>query len=154
MRNAKTLEEYKASAAAMYGPKAPEFLALFPAKDDAEAQAQGELVGRFSGFGASGRIWAQGQLAKGKSPAYVWLFSHKHTYAPGVAIAGVNPATASAYHMSDTPFWLNTIDSFNLFRTTRAWTAYDRDLAEKMSDIVVAFARTGNPSTPAVKMVP
>jgi para-nitrobenzyl esterase len=54
--------------------------------------------------------------------------------------------------MSDTPYWLQTIDTFNKFREMRAWTPYDRDLAHKMSDIVVAFARTGIPATQAVKM--
>jgi len=38
----------------------------------------------------------------------------------------------------------------NLFRTTRNWTPYDRDLADKMSDCLIGFARTGNPSTDTV----
>jgi para-nitrobenzyl esterase len=38
----------------------------------------------------------------------------------------------------------------NLFRTTRNWSPYDRELADKMSDCLVAFARTGDPATEAV----
>ena len=153
IRSAKTLEEYRAAAARMYGAKAEEFLTLFPASNDEEARNQAELAGRFSGFGVDARTWARAQLADGKAPAYLFLYSHPHSYAPGVAIAGLNQATAGAYHMSDTPFWLNTIDSFNLFRQTRAWTPYDRELAGMMSDIVVAFARTGIPATPAAKLI-
>ncbi len=146
IRRAKTLEEYKAAAVAMYGPKAAEFLALFPVNDDAEVLTQAERVGRFSGFGVAARVWARAQTATGKAPAYLFLFSRWHTYSDAVAISNLDPKTAGAYHMADTPFWLDTIDSFNLFRTTRAWTANDREMADKMSGIVVAFAQNGNPT--------
>jgi para-nitrobenzyl esterase len=53
-----------------------------------------------------------------------------------------------AYHTGDVPYWLETLDSLNLFRTTRNWTPYDRELARRMSDAVVAFASTGDPSRP------
>jgi para-nitrobenzyl esterase len=153
IREARNLEEYKAAAAAMYGPKASELLALYPAKDDVEARGQAELIGRSSGFGVAARLWARAQAGTGKGPVYLFLFSRSHSYTEGVAIANIDPKTAGAYHMADTPYWLQTLDSFNMFRNMRSWTPYDRDLASKMSDIVVAFARTGNPSTPAVKMV-
>jgi para-nitrobenzyl esterase len=136
----------------MYGPKAEEFLQLWPAQNDEEAKAQAESVGRSTGFGASTRQWIEANAATAKSPSWLYIFSKAHTYAPGVVIAGLNQATAGAYHMSDTPFWLDTMDTYNMFRTTRAWTAADLSLAKKMSDVLVAFARTGDPSTPAVKM--
>lgn len=153
VRNAKTLDEYKAAANAAYGDKAGEFLSLFPAANDGEARSQAEVAGRFSGFGAEARAWVRAQAVKGKASAYLYLFSRAHTYAPGVFISGINPATAGAYHMADTPFWLDTIDSFNMFRTTRAWTAADIEMARKMSDIVVAFARTGVPSISGTSIV-
>jgi para-nitrobenzyl esterase len=153
IRNAKTLDEYKAAANAAYGAKASEFLALFPAVNDGEARNQAERVGRLSGFGVDARAWARAQALQGKAPAYLYLFSRAHTYPSGVTISGFNPATAGAYHMADTPFWLDTIDSFNMFRTTRAWTAADKDMAAKMSEIVVAFARTGVPTAPGAAIV-
>jgi para-nitrobenzyl esterase len=55
--------------------------------------------------------------------------------------------------MGDVPYFLGTYEAFNLFRKTRDWTAADRALSEKMQDVIVAFARTGNPNTPAVKFV-
>ena len=153
IRNAKTLDEYKAAANAAYGAKASEFLALFPAVNDGEARTQAERVGSLSGFGVDARAWVRAQALHGKAPAYLYLFSRAHTYPSGVTISGLNPATAGAYHMADTPFWLDTIDSFNMFRTTRAWTAADKDMAAKMSDIVVAFARTGVPTAAAAAIV-
>jgi para-nitrobenzyl esterase len=153
IRRAKTLDEYKAAANAAYGSNAAEFFALFPASNDAEARRQAELVGRLSGFGMEVRAWAKAQTATGKAPAYLYLFSRAHSYPDGVVISNLDPQTAGAYHMADTPFWLDTIDTFNVFRATRAWTAADRDMAAKMSDLVVAFARTGAPTTSASSIV-
>jgi para-nitrobenzyl esterase len=34
----------------------------------------------------------------------------------------------------------------------RVWTAYDRDLSNKMQDTLIAFAKTGNPNTSDVKV--
>jgi para-nitrobenzyl esterase len=51
--------------------------------------------------------------------------------------------------MGDVPYFLGSYDAFNLFRTTRDWTAWDRELSSAMQDVVIAFARTGNPSTKA-----
>ena len=37
-----------------------------------------------------------------------------------------------------------------LKRPTRNWTPYDRDLAHKLSDSLIAFAKHGNPGTAAI----
>jgi para-nitrobenzyl esterase len=49
------------------------------------------------------------------------------------------------------PYWFGTLESLNLFRQTRNWTAWDRELSDKMMDTLIAFAKTGNPATTAVK---
>ena len=59
--------------------------------------------------------------------------------------------TIGAYHTADIPFWFGTLESLNLFRSTRIWTDWDRDLSAKMMDSLIAFARTGNPATADVK---
>ena len=92
------------------------------------------------------RTWARAQTSSGKSPAYMYLFSRVHPYAPGVKFSDHDPATIGAYHTADVPYWLQTLDSLNLFRTTRNWTPYDRELATRMSDVIVSFARTGKPA--------
>lgn len=99
------------------------------------------------GGGASQKGWAQAQATRGKAPVYGYEFIRPHTYAPGVTFSDLDPATAGAYHTSEVPFWLGTIDSFNLFRKTRAWTSDDRGFSSDLTDSLVAFARTGNPST-------
>ena len=97
-------------------------------------------------FGLEMRAWARAQVATGKSPVYAYLFARVHPYAPGVVFSDHNPKTAGAYHSGDIPYWLGTLDAFNLFRTTRDWTGADRALSDFMSDAIVSFATTGNPN--------
>jgi para-nitrobenzyl esterase len=77
-------------------------------------------------------------------------FARKHSYAPGVKIADQDIATIGAYHASEIPYAFGTLDAFNLFRPTRNWTPYDRDLSEKMTATLIALANTGSPATAAV----
>jgi para-nitrobenzyl esterase len=142
---AKTLDEYHAQAE-RYGDHAAELLRLYPAKTDAEARRAAVDIGRDGSLGLQMRGWARAQTATGKSRAYLYLFSRVHPYAPGITFADHNPATVGSYHTADVPYWLQTLDSLNLFRVTRNWTAYDRELANRMSDAIVSFARTGSPS--------
>jgi hypothetical protein len=46
---------------------------------------------------------------------------------------------------------LGTFDAYNLFRPTRNWADWDYELSKKMTAVLIAFANTGNPSTPEVK---
>lgn len=151
IRGAKTLAEYKALAAQMYGDKAADLLALYPATTDAEAMQRAEEIGRNSGFTLAARTWAREQTRTGRAPAYLYILSRVQPFTPGVTFSDFNPATAGAYHMGDVPYFLGTYDAFNLFRRTRDWSAWDRDLSNAMQDVVVAFAKTGNPSTRAAQ---
>ena len=147
IRSAKTLAEYKALASQMYRDKAAELLALYPADDDAEAAHQAEEIGRNSGFSVGARAWARAQTRTGRQPAYLFMVSRVQPFTPGVTFSDFNPDSAGAYHMGDVPYWLGTYEAFNLFRRTRDWTAWDRELSNIMQDVVIAFAKSGNPST-------
>ena len=154
IRQAKSLERVQSNwPRQMYGEKAGEFLTLWPASDDAAAVKQADEVGRNSGFGVGARSLAQLQTLTGKQPAYLFMWSRVQPFTPGVVFADFNPGTAGAYHMGDLPYILGTYEAFNLFRPTRDWTAYDRELSEKVQNLLVAYARTGVPSTPAVTLV-
>jgi para-nitrobenzyl esterase len=73
-----------------------------------------------------------------------------HPFTPGVTFSDLDPKTAGAYHTSDVPYWLGTYNAFNLIRRTRNWTNWDRELSNDMQDVIVRFAKTGNPSTSTV----
>lgn len=141
------LADYHRRAAAQFGARAAAFLDLYPAHSDAEAQAQARIADRDATMVAAMDAWAQAQVATGKAPVYSYLFARPHSYVDGVTITDLDPATAGAYHTSEVPFWLDTLDSFNRYRPTRAWTAADRDFATAMADALVAFARSGAPDT-------
>jgi para-nitrobenzyl esterase len=150
IRSAKTIAEYQALAKQMYGDKAADLLALYPATTDAEAAKQAEEIGRNSGFTIGARAWARAQARTGKEPAYLFIVSRVQPFTPGVTFSDFDPATAGAYHMGDVPYFLGTYEAFNLFRRTRDWTPWDRELSNAMQDVVISFAKTGNPSTKGV----
>jgi para-nitrobenzyl esterase len=150
--DARTLTDYKNAAADVYGAEAPQFLKLFPASNDAEAAHQAQEMARILGFGIMGRDWARAASAHAKSPIWLVQYDHPHPYPPGVVITDMDVKTAGAYHNSDLPFWYGTLDSLNLFRHIRDWTPYDYKLSNQMQDVLVSFARTGNPSTAEVKI--
>jgi len=147
---ARTVAEYQATATQMYGAEAAEFLKLFPVTRDSEIRTVGIDAAREAGLEAHARDCARLQARYNRSAAYIDMFAHRPSFAPGVHIADVDPATAGAYHTADIPFWLGTLDAFNLFRTTRSWNTWDRELSEDMMGALIAFADTGNPSTARV----
>ena len=146
---AMTLADYRAQAQ-RWGEHGADLLELYPAQTDAEARRAALDIARDATLGLQMRTWARAQASSGKAPAYMYLFSRVHPYAPGVKFSDHDPATIGAYHTGDVPYWLQTLDSLNLFRTTRNWTAYDRELATRMSDVIVSFARTGKPALSGV----
>jgi len=154
IRKAASLAQYEELARQMFGARSEEFLKLYPARSDSQALAQADQVGRNSGFALGARNWARAQTRTGKQPAYLYLLSRVQPFTPGVSFSDFDPATAGAYHMGDVPYWLGTYDAFNIFRTTRNWTPWDRELSDDMQDVVIAFARSGNPSTAKVKFAP
>jgi para-nitrobenzyl esterase len=153
LRSATTVSEFQAAARKYFGDRADEFLRLYPVRGENVARVGAEAV-RDGGMATSVRSWAVAQRERGKSPAYVYMFSHAHPYPSGVRFADLNPQTAGAYHTSEVPYFLLTQDVYNKIRETRAWTAADRQLADDLSDLLVAFARTGEPRTSAIRLEP
>jgi para-nitrobenzyl esterase len=150
LRTSQTAAEYTAAAGRLFGEAAGAFLALYPVASDADVAAMGATAAREAGIESTQRAWARAQSKTGKAPVYINVVSRVHPYAPGVTFSDHDPKTVGAYHTGEVPYWFQTQDAYNLFRTTRNWTRYDRDLADKMSDALIAFAKTGNPNTPAI----
>ena len=148
---AKTVADYKNVVTAMYGADAAEFLKRFPVTQDSDIRKVGMDAAREADLEQSARMCARLQNQYNKSPAYIDMFARNPSFAPGVKIADMNPETAGAYHTADIPFWFGTMDVFNMFRTTRAWTADDRKMSADMMGSLIAFADTGNPNTADVR---
>ncbi len=147
---AKTVAEFQSIARQLYGPAAAEFLRLYPVKSDSDVQHVAVQVARDSGHELNARQCARMNAQFGNAPSYIDQFMRKHPYVPGVKIADQNIETIGAYHTADVPYWFGTLDKYNMFRPTRNWTAYDRDLSAKMMGALIAMANTGSPNTPAM----
>jgi para-nitrobenzyl esterase len=151
MKSTKTVAEYAQAVEKAYGAAAPEFLKLYPVSSDAEIRMVAQSAANDAGGLTNACTCASLQAKYAKSQAYIDVYSRKHPYVPGVKIADQDTATVGAYHTSDVPYWFGTQDFYNMFRPTRNWTPWDRELSQKMTATLIAFANTGNPSTPDVK---
>ena len=149
LRTAANLDAYIAAAHELYGDRADRFLELYPAHDDAEAKRMGDTAAREALVETGTRKWALAERATGKAPLYMYMFSRVHPFVADPKLFD-HPQTIGAYHTSDVPYWFETLDTLNLFHTTRNWTPYDRELSDTMSDCLIAFAKTGDPATKAV----
>jgi para-nitrobenzyl esterase len=151
LTKATTVAQYKKIARKMYGSNAAAFLALYPASSDSEVSAVAHRAAEDGGLQGAARHCAQLQSQYDKSPAYIDLFTLKNPYIPGVRIADQDPATIGAYHVADLAYWFGTLNTYNMFRSTRAWRPWDLELSKDMMETLIAFARSGSPATAAVK---
>ena len=126
-----TVEKFKQQAKEKYSEKADDFLKVFTANTDAEAQAAQTRLGlcQFAAF--QSHLWA-GFNKKNKS--YLYQFSHVPPDKPNFPNYG-------AFHTSEVPYALHTLSQWK-----RDWQKVDYDLEQTMSDYWVNFAKTGNPN--------
>ncbi|UVO53130.1 carboxylesterase/lipase family protein [Sphingomonas sp. SUN039] len=147
---AKTVADYTAAATKLWGEAAPEYLKLFPVKTDADVPATARRAATEAGLESSARFCAREQARLGL-PAWIDEYARVHPYVPGVRLADQNTATVGAYHTADIPYFFGTQDAYNMFRPTRNWTPWDRELSAKMMGSLIAMAATGSPDTPAMR---
>jgi para-nitrobenzyl esterase len=143
-----TPEEYHSRALQAYGPNAAQFLKLFP--PTADVAAASHQTAREAGFLRQSQSCASLHLQYEHQPTYVELFTRSPSFADDVQIADINTKTAGAYHTADVPFWLDTLEAFDVFGPTRAWRDADRDMSDAMVHSLIQFAKTGSPATPAM----
>ena len=97
-----------------------------------------------------------------RSSHFLALYEHKEpisagvTYDvgdyPGMTSANVDLVRTGAVHNFDTAWWFGAYDAFNLLSRKRDITEEDRAMSRQMSDMLIAFAASGNPSTASVKL--
>ena len=142
-----TVADLQKVAASTFGDSADQFLKLFPAATDEDARKVARIVAGDSGFGISNRDWAHDQALYGKQPVYLAQWAHEPPpNKPGIpnrSMFGDGPS-----HGSDIAYWLGTY----VANSNKEWTDWDKALSDKMQDTVIAFAKTGNPSTAAVNV--
>ena len=131
----KTVEEYRAAVEKAAGPKTEELLKLYPVTSDADVPAMATKMATDAGMGRSMLNWAQLQKGTGKSPVYLDMF-----------------ARGAATHGADLAYWFDILDLPGaLSNPNRPIGPLDHEVAVKMDDALVAFVKTSDPNTAAVK---
>lgn len=127
-----TLSEFQDRARQRFGDAAGEFLKLYPATTDEEAQAalkqsivDQSLVAQY--------LWARTRTATAKTKVYEYLWDH--------TLPGPDSAKYGAFHSSDLPYTLN-----NLRTSDRPFTDGDHKIAALMSSYWANFSATGDPN--------
>jgi para-nitrobenzyl esterase len=127
-----TLAAFQRDARQRYGAMAAEFLGLYPAATDEEAnRAQNESARDRSR--AALYFWALERAQTARTPVFTYFWTHP--------LPGPDADQYGAFHTSEVPYVLNTLSMSN-----RPFTAEDRSIAETLSSYWVNFATSGNPN--------
>jgi para-nitrobenzyl esterase len=131
-------EQLAAPLGARAQPAVAEYRRLFP---DAKPFEIAGLVGADL-FRRGVVIQAERKAAQNAAPVYAYWFGWKTPVLDGRPLA---------YHCQDLAFWF---DNIGLAAQATGGGERARELADRMSRALVAFARTGNPSHPGIPTWP
>ncbi len=131
-----TSASFTATAEKDFGTDAKAFLAVYPAKTNAEAeQSAGDFAGdRFLVY--STWRWLEAQVKTGEAPVYRYrldLVPPTDKY---------HPVGSGAFHSDDIEYVFGTLDS----RQQATWRPVDRAVSEQIQTYWTNFARTGDPN--------
>jgi para-nitrobenzyl esterase len=126
-------EKFAAQSRQRFGSSADEFLKLYPASSDEEANASQLEAFRDEAAWAM-RRWAELEAKTGKK-AYLYYFTHEPPAAPGSKGGRGRGAT----HTAEIPYVFQIPGN-------RPWTDADHGLSDTMSSYWVNFATTGDPN--------
>ena len=127
-----TAEEFERQARQRYGEAADEFLKLYPAAtDDAAKVAQNQSARDIARTNLY--VWAINRAKTARTRAYTYFWNH--------VLPGPDAAKYGAFHTSEVPYVLNTLQ-----RSDRPFTDADRQVADIVSSYWVNFATSGDPN--------
>ena len=134
-------DDFMQQARQTQGADADSFLKIYPASSDQEAKQSQIAVVTDRMFGWNAWTWARMHARTGRSPAYLYYFSHVPPHPDAV--------NQGAFHGADIYYVLR-----NFTYKPWAWTPMDRALSDTMSSYWVNFAATGNPNGPGLPAWP
>jgi para-nitrobenzyl esterase len=128
-------QQFREAASAYFGPEnMAEFLTLYPAENDEEANASAFALAGDLTISEQTWQWIDLQQRTGESAVYGYRLGYTSPYAP------------ISSHLVDVPFVFGTLTPQFLVHGTMPPSAGDRALSELMQNYWVAFAGTGNPN--------
>ncbi len=130
-----TAEKFVAESRSRYGNLADEFLKLYPAGSNEEANTSALRDFRDQ-MAWIMRNWARFQTTTAKSKAFVYYFTHQPPVAPGGKGGGRG---RGATHTAEIPYVFQN-------ERNRPWTGTDREISDLMSSYWINFAVSGDPN--------
>jgi para-nitrobenzyl esterase len=129
------MDSFKTVAQEDFGAKAPDFLKLYPADNDAQAlrSAEDYKGDRFIAWATW--MWIEAQSTTGKRPIYRYRFDLALPTDPKSSEQG-------AYHSGEIEYVFGQLDS----KAHMNWRPSDRQLSAEMQKYWANFARSGNPN--------
>jgi para-nitrobenzyl esterase len=135
-----TAKGFQDQARKRYGDAADQFLKLYPAATDEQAQTAQRDSTRDQALVAM-YLWAKVRSKTAKTKVYEYLWDH--------ALPGPAAAKYGAFHSSEIPYVMNTLDN-----SKRPFTDEDRRIAAMMSSYWANFAATGDPNGSGLPLWP
>jgi para-nitrobenzyl esterase len=127
--------QFRKSASAYFGPEhLAEFLKLYPAANDEEANASAFVLAGDLTISEQTWQWLDMQQRSGVRSVYGYRFAYTSPYSP------------IASHLVDVPFVFGTMTPQFLVHGAMPPSAEDRNVSELIQDYWVNFASTGNPN--------
>lgn len=133
-----TVAEFTGQANKLFGDKAGEFLKLYPANTDAEAQRSAEDYADDEFIVYSTWAWLQAQAKTGKSPVYCYSFDQIR---PVAADSKIPQSAMGAVHASELEYVFQALASLNVPLRDE-----DNKAADAISSYFANFIKTGNPN--------
>ncbi|WP_438391815.1 carboxylesterase/lipase family protein [Caballeronia sp. DA-9] len=145
-----TPEAFVAYAKTQFPGDVERFLQLYPHSTVLEATRSAYALRCDTGFAYQAWKFARLHSARSSSSAYLFNFVRPVPLPDGAKFHEQSPPDGyGAYHGSELWYVFGTMDAMPW-----PWRASDRALADVMSDVWVAFARTGDPDVPAIEHWP
>jgi para-nitrobenzyl esterase len=127
-----TLEAYQQEVKKRFGDRAEEFLKLYPAATEGQVKSVMQESARDGNVTAL-YLWAQMRAKTSKTPIYAYLWNH--------VLPGPDAARYGAFHSSELPYVLNTLNM-----SDRPFTPQDQEIADVMSSYWANFVTHGDPN--------
>lgn len=127
-----TVEAYQQEAKKRFGNRAEEVLELYPAASEDQVKSAMQESARDGNVTAL-YLWAQARAKTSRKPVYEYLWNH--------ALPGPDAARYGAFHSSELPYVLNTLNM-----SDRPFTPQDQRIADVMSSYWANFVTHGDPN--------